>query len=363
MRAYEAMLDAGSAPVYRQKADRAEVSEQASVAAWVGRFAPNAAPFVRSAPIEAKENAAPAKAERAPSEEAKRKIEAARPVFKPANNGTKTLAIWVLLILAFLAVWSAGISWLPPVAILLGGGGFVAWIVRGIRRNRAEARRLREAVRAFGVGEVERAAEALAFEPKGALHRMQAAHFRAEIAITRGRMAEALTEIDKAFAALAEAQGGKVQEPAKPAADRVMVWDFQRILAAQRALALAALGRGDEARAEIAWANGFPTPLPELRVDLIERLATHDFAAALRVVEGAGPDLVPAAHDEALFDLIRFVARPAARSEGEAARIRADLRRTPYLAAFVAAVAPGLVEAFEAAAVEGAEGRQIAAVP
>ncbi len=159
---------------------------------------------------------------------------------------------------------------------------------------------------------------------------MQAAHFRADIALSKGRMVDALVEVDRALAALAEAQGGRVVPPA-PAAEGVVRRDFPRILAAQRSQALAALGRLDEARAELLWANGFPSEMPRFRVRLIDRLAVHDFEGAARLVEGRPADLAPAARDEVLFDMIRFVARPAARGETEAARLRAELRRAPYV--------------------------------
>jgi hypothetical protein len=348
-RAYEAMLDAGAAPVYRQKASLGgEASADDAVAAWVAKMAPNAAPFVRTPPRG--EGAARGAVDAgAPSDEARRKIEAARPVLA-SKQSTRTFLIWVGLILLFLFLWQVKVDWVVPALTLLATGGIAVWIVRARLRHRADERRLRAGIRAYGAGDLDRAAAELAFEPKAALQRAQAAHFRADIAIVRGAMGEALAETDRALAALAEAQGGRVAPPSPPAADGTVAWDYPRALASQRSLALAALGRADEARAEIAAANGFPNALAPLRVKLVEKLRVHDFEAAARIVERCPDDVLLGARDEVLFDLIRFVARSAARGEAEAARLRAELRRGGSLLAWIDAVAPGLLNAFEAAA-------------
>jgi hypothetical protein len=348
-RAYEAMLDAGSAPVYRQQAGRAEGGARvAATADWVARYAPSAAPFVRTAARDA--TGGEAVSLPPPTEEATRKVEAARPPFEAKKNNAPAVAVWVVLILVFLSVWKfTGVSWLLPAQTLAGLGGLVAWIVWRARRERAENRRLRAAIRAHGLGDTEAAVTGLATEPRAPWPRVQAAHFRAEIALNEGQMAKALAEVDRAFVAMTEALGTRVVSPA-PAADGVPGWDFQRVLSAQRATALAALGRGDEARAELLWANGFPSELPRLRVALIERLAVHDFEGAARLVEGCPEDLSPATRDEVLFDLIRFVARAGARGEGEAETLRREVGRQASLRAWLDAVAPGLWPAFETAA-------------
>jgi len=319
----------------------------ATVAAWVAKVAPSAAPFVRGA--RRAEGGAPADLSAGtPTDEARRKVEAARPVIKPKETA-RSLGVWIALVLGFLLMWRMNTSAALPAMALLGSGGLVGWALRGRRRARADERRIRAGIRAYGAGDLDRAAAELAFEPRSALHRAQAAHFRADIALARGAMGDALAETDRALAALAEAQGGRVAPPSPPAADGAVSWDYPRAVAAQRSLALAALGRLDEARAEIAAANGFPNGLAPLRVRLVERLAVHDFAGAARLCEGCPPDLLLAARDEALFDLIRFVARGAARGEAEAARLRAELRRGGHLLAWIDAVAPGLMAAFDAA--------------
>jgi hypothetical protein len=193
---------------------------------------------------------------------------------------------------------------------------------------------------------------------------MQASHYRAEIALAKGDMSRALGACDAGFSALAEAQGGRALPPPAPANGPVS-WDFPRILAAQRAFALAALGRDDEALAELAWANGFPTDLPRLRVRWVKRLRSGDWDAAAHFVEAWDPALVLSAREEVLVDLLRFVARPGTRSEPEAARLRAETRRLGDMPQWLEAVAPGLVAAFERTAreIQGAIGAQEGASP
>ncbi|APR87171.1 hypothetical protein A7982_12520 [Minicystis rosea] len=363
VRAYEAMLDAGSAPIYRQKAAASEAQDRVALAEWVASFAPNVAPFVRGTSLDAPESASASPPEPAPTEAGKRKVEAARPQIPPKKSGsTQSLLLWMLIIVAFIAVWNVGSSSLLGALGVMAISALVAWAAVGIRRQRADGRRIKEGIHAYGLGDFERADAVLSFTPKSASQRVHAHHFRADIALCQGRMADALVQVDKAFLALAEAHGGKVAAP-QPVAEGVVSWDFPRVLTAQRSQALAVLGRHDEARAELAWANGLPSKLPSFRVRLIEILAGHDYEGAARLVETRPVDLAPAARDEALYDLICFVARPSARSEVEAARLRSDLRRTVTLRPWIEAVAPGLVAAFEAAASEGADGRQIAATP
>jgi hypothetical protein len=179
------------------------------------------------------------------------------------------------------------------------------------------------------------------------MHRAHAAHYQAEIAFSRGDAEGALAACDRALAALAAAQGDRkpLRPPPSPPA-----WDYVRAVASQRALSLAMLGRHDEALAELDWANGMPTELPGLRVGLVKPLREQQYATAARLFDARDPALLLPIRDELLGDLVRFVARPAARSEHEAARLRAELLRDPGLSRWLAATAPGLEAAFEKAA-------------
>jgi hypothetical protein len=256
-RALEAMSDASQASVYRQKGDRAAADDEAAaIAAWVARYAPNAAPFVRTG-APARADAEEASRAEEPSAAATRKVEAARPgkVKVPVNT---TFAVWVVIILLFLGVWGAstygGAPWMIA-ATVAGVGAFVAWIVRNYRRSKADARAINEALWALGEGDLDRAARELAREPKSAMHRAQRAHALAELDLRRGDMNAAIAHCDRSFTDLAEALGGKLTAPVAPAPGKEIGWDLLRLLAAQRAFALAGLGRADE-----AWAERSPGP-------------------------------------------------------------------------------------------------------
>lgn len=358
LRAYEAMLEADAGSVYRRKGDRAAASDAGAVAAWVAGYAPNAAPFVRAVGVASADGgeAAPAPT---PSAEAQRKVAASRPgkvKVGRANTGT-ALAILMVLFGVFSGLWS-GFTDSPYsglwkviavfVALIVGVG---AWTVRNIRREARNERRINAAFRALSAGDLARAAADIDFVPRSAKHRVQVAHGRAEIALRSGAMGEALVQCDRAFIALAEVQGGTLVAPVAPAAGAAVAWDMARILAAQRSFALAALGRGDEALAEIAWAQGFPTALAALRVRLLTHLVARDFEAAARVAAARDPaELIPV-RDEVLADLAVFVGRARSRTEAESARLSAELRRDPALSRWIDAVAPGLTAAFAGAVV------------
>ncbi len=355
LRAYEAMLEASPTSVYRQQGDRpAPGDEAAAITAWVACYAPNAAPFVRAGAVHAGGKGIQAEA---PSDEARRLLAASRSSDVKEKQGLKAIGLWTVLVLMFVGVW----GWLVPSVgprfqgPLVAGGTFLLLFglaVRQIRRTRREARHLNRVARAVNAGDLDRAAAALAVEPKAPLQRAQTAHLRAEVALRRGEMSEALAHCDRAFSLLALFQGGKVRAPVAPARGQKPAWDLHRLIAAQRAFALAALGRGDEAWAEIEWAQGLPEALSIFRVALLGRLVAGDFAGAARVFERREPAMPLPARDEVLGELARFAGRTSARSPAEAARLRAELRHDPDLARWIEAVSPGLAAAFERAAAE-----------
>jgi hypothetical protein len=105
--------------------------------------------------------------------------------------------------------------------------------------------------------------------------------------------------------------------------------------------------------AEIEWANGFPTDLLRFQVRLLNRLRAGEYEQAARLAGSRDPDMSLSARDEVLLDLLRFVARPDTRTEGDAALLHTDLARTPGLTRWLDAAAPGLRAAFERAAPGG----------
>lgn len=85
---------------------------------------------------------------------------------------------------------------------------------------------------------------------------------------------------------------------------------------------------------------------------LLAALARGTYETAARVASVRDPAMPLPSRHEALADLARFVGDPGARTEIEAARLRAELRRDRELSAFIAAVVPGLADAFTRAAAE-----------
>lgn len=363
VRAYEAMLDAGGASGYRRQAERgAPADDRAGVADWVACYAPSAAPFVRAS---SREPAGGAAAEppvvEEPSAEAQRLVAASRPSglsWRTSLARTVWAVLWVVGAVGILLAWGElrgpdhPIRRAESFAIALAlVAALIAWSGRGTPRTRAEARRLHAAGRAFARGDLESASQGFDFVPRAALHRTHAAHYQAEIALAKGDAGAALAACDRAFAAFAEAQNdGKVRRPAQGVGAAGA--DYPRILASQRALALAMLGRHDEAAAELAWSNGLLWEVLRLRVGVVKPLHEQDYAAATRMFEARDPAMWMAARDEVLGDLVRFVARPTARSEAEAARLRGELRRDALLTRWLAAMAPALEAAFDEAANE-----------
>src|SRR5262249_11822587 len=139
------------------------------------------------------------------SEDARRKLADARAFKVKSSNAHWAVALWVLLIMVFVVLWSdlgggkehareAVIVLLTVLAL-----GLFLWVSRNVRRSRREQRRVTAALRALGVGDLERASAKLAFEPKAAARRADAAHLRAEAALRRGDMGQVVAECDKAF--------------------------------------------------------------------------------------------------------------------------------------------------------------------
>jgi hypothetical protein len=357
VRAYEAMLDATTASVYRRKAEHGSLDDDAvATAAWIAKMAPNAAPFVRPSVPAGKAAEAPPEV---PSEAARRKVLGSKPA---SVKGEKTwwVAIWVVVVIAALLAWGRAdrTPWagLAHAAIAVVGAALVgAFLVTRVRRSTRNTRRIADAHRAIVRGDLPTRAEDIGLEAPTPAQRAQIECMLAEAALRRGEPERALEHVARGFEALAIAQGGKVLPPAAPAEGAPVPWDLQRALAAVRACALAARGRADEAWAEIEWANGLPANNPTVfRVRLLTRLRARDFDGAARAVEGRAAPL--GARDEALAEIARFLGRPAERTRGAADRFRAELRRDPGLAPWVEALAPGVMAAFEVALAESAAG-------
>ena len=121
-------------------------------------------------------------------------------------------------------------------------------------------------------------------------------------------------------------------------------------LVSLRAFALAACDRGEEADAELAMLGpGYPHHARAVfRVRLAQRLRARDLVGAAAWVEQSEADLPLSVREELLADLARAAAAPEQAGAGEATRLRDELRTAPELRRWVAAVAPGLLDVFNA---------------
>jgi hypothetical protein len=355
VRAYEAMLDASLSSVYRQRADRVVANDDLAVkdAAWIAKFAPNAAPFVRSC-LPAS-GAGDLRAD-APSEGARRKLEGRTMPRRYKRPRSASLAFWVVCVTGFLLLW-AGIdcvagpgSWLLLAKVIATIFPFVVWTARSLRRQTRHAKRIKAALRELGAGALP--TDDLALDAATPAQRTQAANVLAEAALRSGDPKRAVEQCDLGFEALAEAHNGTLPAPTAPEDGSPPSWDWSRILSAQRAFALAALGRVDDAWAEVEWAKGYPDGHTVFRVALLACLRAKDWAGAAEVVDARDPAVTLPVRDEALAEMARFLGRPALRTTAAAAVLRAELRRDRALAPWMDAMAPKVLRAFERAAAE-----------
>ena len=346
-RALDAMSGDASASVYR-RAGVASSAASAQLDAYVAFMCPAAARFA-GAP--AASTAAPAEAPplEPASAAARKSVEGLRSARGPRQS-TKRLVLWIFLVVIFLGVWQFLDTGASTMAIWAVGaiaiGAAATWAAFAQRRAAREQGRVEDAIAAYESGDLDGATRALATLPKAPWAQVQAANYQAAIALAEGDFEGAAAATEVALRALARAHGGKVPEPAAPGSGDVAGWDYGRVLAGQRALALAGLGRLDEARAELAWARGFPNLLTQLLVDVTAALRDGDVEHAATLLEAVREPAMTTA-DEVLFEIIRFVAHPSRRPEIDVRWIDAELARAPRLRRRTERFAPGLLARFE----------------
>lgn len=354
VRAFERMLQAKTQSVYR-KAAKAETasSGELSLEDWVERLAPGAAPFVRS--VEESSDPTETVSHEASDEdkEQARKRVAAMQKQRGGSQGRKVLLLWIVLIILFLAIWTLlspsessastiDIA-LPNITLILGGvlAFFGAAALLMVARMRRQGRKLVAALLAIARGddsEGKRALEELAAKGRGSIPVAQAHGTLAKLAFREGDLEGALEHVNTAL--------GKLKNQRAAASD----WVYPALLC-QRAAYLAALGRVDEARAEVALVAETYTSYPffagaQTSVALMEAANTGDVAAAARLARNVA-DLPLAAREELLLDLARAADKPGSAGAGELERLRATLKRDADARAWVQRIAPAFLPAFE----------------
>ena len=362
IRAYQRMLKAPRTSVYRSGAalDAEEPrGGEPSIADWVARVAPAAAPFARTRGGRRDEGRrAPRPVEKGDPPGLLRVAEA-RLQTPPKGSPVKKLArlamLWIVLIALFVSIWqldpelvaSGGQAFLrvaPTAGATLVVLAFVAALVATIGRNLKHDRRLALALGALARGDEGAAAElsALARSPHVAAA-AQAELQLARLAERRGAFDEALQHCDLGIAA------ATARESTRAMVSSILLPD----LVAERAFLLTVTDRHEKARAEMATlASQFPAypflARAELRVALAQRARGADLDGAAELLATATDDLPLSLRDETLADLVRAVAHPDTAGAGERSRLKEELRIDPDLRTWIQAVAPPVLRAFEA---------------
>jgi hypothetical protein len=378
VRAYQRMLKAPKTTVYRQNAphEPTETTKgEPSVADWIARIAPAAAPFARiaRAPGSAAEPASPG----ANADPEATKLAEAR-LQKSAARGTrrvggKLLLLWVLLIMMFLAIWqflapdpgapaTAGqgpsdtlapfLAVVFPLLVVLAVAGAFTFVVV---RARSHVRRLEAAIAELARGD-EAQAEAELTKLSRSAAKLVAAQASFQLALLAERRTDFAAAIEHCDRGIAAAVGNPT---VRVVSSSILLPE----LLAERAFVLAATGRAADAGAEMALVAGkYPTfpyrARAELRVALIERLAGAGLAGAAQLCEASTDDLPLSLRDETLVDLVRAAARPEAVGAGEVERLQDELRRDAELRRWLDAVAPAALSAFDRGGDGGDAGRE-----
>jgi hypothetical protein len=354
-RAFRALLESSAASPYRQPADATDRAAAEALAAWAACYAPSAAPFVRALPPPLPAASGQSLSAEAPTAAARARLAGLRAQVVRRKTHWPTLAgSGAGGVVITLGYWLAGADplrhWVPGVLGLLG------WLALVFGpRARAVNRRLDAAQAAVARGDLEAARAELRLapeSPESPERRAKVAYQWADLARREAEWAEVVARCDEAFLALAEqSQDHKVPPPPPAPAGKAPRWDLQRQLSSLRAPALAALGRTDDAWAEVAWASGFPTGEPVFWVHVLAHLAARDWAGARAAVAARAADTPLAGRAEVLARMVDFVGQPGP-TAADAAQLRAELRWDPGLAAWIERAAPGLEGAFARAADE-----------
>jgi hypothetical protein len=360
VRAYQRLVEVRPKSVYREIAAQDPApGDEPVLEDWMSKVAPAAAPFVRAMRI------APTSATVAPEavDPALRNAAAARFIVKPRRRAKWVLVLWVGLIAFFLGVWQflqpppgtpravtppppeGDVAMWPSILAVMVVLVVFALVFRQRTVGNHQALRLLAAARRAATGERDEAdRELVALTHSGFPLVVGQAHLM--LALSRERraaFAEALDHCDRGLAAVC----------ANPAARMVGSTMLIPELLSERALLLAASGKDEEAKAEMAHlTDAFPTcPLlarAERRCGVLIRARRGDLAGAADLASQESCDAPLPARDDLLGDVVRIAARGDACSPDEVARVKKELQTNPEARRWIEAVAPAALAAFAA---------------
>ncbi len=358
IRAMQRMLRAPATSVYRAQVDAKKLSgeDEPPVAEWVDRVTPELSAFLPRPRARALNTGVSPGFEA--SAEVLREVQKTHDK-RPASMAWRILALWALLVGMFLAIWQLldtpargptrgrhTAQAISPDTIVLGGAvlvavllfAAVARVVLAVRRARTLTGRLLAVEAGVARGDDVEAQLLELTRAKQETIAAQAEGFLGTLADRRGNLAGALAHIDAAR--------GKLRTRAGRNAAAGFVSPG---ITANRAYELAALGRADEAAAELAQLPPDYVLLDRMRfvVPLVAFLARGDIEGAGRLVLATSPDLSIGARDELMRDLVHAVVAPASTGAGEMARLRDELRDREETRRWIEKVTPTLLSRFE----------------
>jgi hypothetical protein len=341
--------------VYRTAASREEpAAQEPAIGDWMERIAPGMGAF---APAPARPRAVSPLDARAGVDDGALAA-AKRQLPRPRSTAWKVLALWVLLILLFIAIWqllapSSGTRvttaspadtpsdwWSTALTVAVGLAVFAGLLAYRVLPARRAGKELLAATRAVALDDPT-GAERLTALMKGApaAFAAQASHWLAELAEKRGDFAGALATVE---AGLAKLNTRALETATSDFVLPSLLGAFCKLL----------LGRRDEAIAEMALiAERFPS-FPFLarttfRVQLVDAARRGDITAAAELA-AAAQDLAITPREELLADVTRV-------PEAERTRIEAALRADPESARWIELAAPEALRALARAGEEAGD--------
>ena len=358
IRAMQRMLRAPATSVYRTRVDpkKLDDKEEPPIAEWVERVTPELAPFLPRLRIQGSSPAPRFEPSAKAANDAQKTHDK-----KPASLVARVAGLWLVLIGLYYAIWQLlspgqrprGRSRGAPVAPLFSSADFVTFagvfmgavlaiailrVVLVVARSRRNTRRLLELEPAVARGEDVSAALAELAKVKQETAAAQAEAMLGALHDRRGDAEQALRHCDAARAKLRTRAG-------QAAAAGIL----SPTITGNRAYMLAALGRADEAYAELGHLPPDYLFLDRMRfvVPLVALLAKGEIDAAGRLVDATSPDLGVGPRDELMRDLVHAVTSPTATGAAEIARLREELRDRDEHRRWIQKFAPTLLTRFE----------------